>query len=95
MNITALAAGDTQNLLTLGSYDNRRFRNPATTKTADRSSHHDMLAEGYEKLDLFRRREVGNWQGAEENTNRASRTHEANVTPDNKARRGATVIKVE
>jgi hypothetical protein len=84
MNIAALTAGDTQNLLTLGSDDNRGFRNPATTKATVRRCHYDVLADGNEKLDLFRRCEIGNWQGAEENPNRASRTHEAAVTLNDK-----------
>ncbi|MGZ9157156.1 MAG: hypothetical protein ACXW6J_28045, partial [Candidatus Binatia bacterium] len=53
MNIPALAAGNTQNLLTLRPYDDRRFRNASATKAADRSSGYNMLAKGNENLDLF------------------------------------------
>ena len=87
MNIPALTAGNTQNLLTLRTYDNCRFRSATTTKATDRSSRDDVLTEGNEKLDLFRWCEIGNWHGTDENPNGASRTHETTVTLDDEAPR--------
>ena len=82
MNIPALTAGNTQNLLTLRTYDDRRFRNTSTTKAAGRSSRYNMLTKGNENLDLFRRCEIGNWHGPDENPNDARRTHKTTVTLD-------------
>jgi hypothetical protein len=53
MNIPALTAGNTQYLLTLRTYDDRRLRNASTTKAADRSSRYNMLTQRNENLDLF------------------------------------------
>ncbi len=82
MNIPALTAGNTQNLLTLRTYDDRRFRNTSTTKAADRRSRYNMLTKRNENLDLLCRCEIGNWHGPDENPNDARRTHKTTVTLD-------------
>ena len=61
VNISALTAGDTENLLTLGTNNNCRFRSPTTAKNLGWCSADNMLAKRNEKLDLFRWCEIGNW----------------------------------
>jgi hypothetical protein len=87
VNVPALTAGNTQNLLTLRTNDNCRFRSATTTKNPVRSSADNMLTESNEKLDLFRWREICNWHSIDENPNCASRTHKTTVTLDDKAAR--------
>ena len=85
MDIPALAAGNPQNPLPLGTYDDCGFSNPATAKAAGRSRRDHVFAQGNKNLDLFRWREIGNRQGADEYPNCASRTHETAVTLDDQA----------
>jgi hypothetical protein len=83
VNVPALTAGNTQNLLMLRTNDNRCFRSSTTTKTVSRSRADNVLTEGNEKFDLLRWCEIGNRHGIYEDPNCASRTHKTSVTLDN------------
>lgn len=87
VKIPALAARDAKNLLTLGANDNGRFRSAAAAKNAVRSRSDHVLAEGNEKFDFFRWREIRNRHGINEHSNGASRAHETAVTFDDEAAR--------
>ena len=87
MNVAALAAGNTQNLLTLRAYDNRCFRNAAATKATGRTSRDDVLTKGNKQLYLLRWLQIGNWRGPDEDPDCASRTHETTVALDDERSR--------
>src|SRR5262245_62231817 len=87
VNIPALTASNTQNLLTFRANDNCSFGSAAATKGADRGSANNVLTERNENLDLFRWCEIGNRHSIYENPNYASRAHETSVTFDDEAAR--------
>ena len=87
VNIPALTAGNTQNLLTFRTNDNCCFRRATTTKSARWSSANNVLTKSNEKLDLFRWAYICNWNRIYENPNCASLTHETAVTLDDEAAR--------